>query len=210
MATTAQLEESIRQLREDTTDFWAPLDAVPQVDAHSLSPLEFYRRFVSKSVPVVLLNAMESPQWRHVRECWRDHEYLVSRADEDTVVTVDVTPFGYGDAVLLLDDHNHDDAVFAMPEERTMSLREFFRAFHDRNHDDGVPYLSHQNDSLRDEFPRLYEEVPPCLSLAKEAFGNEPEAVNIWIGDERAVSTMHKDHYEVRWASWVFCRSLQC
>lgn len=36
------------------------------------------------------------------------------------------------------------------------------------------------------------------MELAVEAFGNEPEAVNIWIGDERAVSTMHKDHYEVK------------
>lgn len=55
-----------------------------------------------------------------------------------------------------------------------------------------------QNDSLRDEFPALYADVPPFLALAKEAFGNEPDAVNIWIGDERAVSSMHKDHYEVR------------
>lgn len=54
-----------------------------------------------------------------------------------------------------------------------------------------------QNDSLRDEFPELYEDVPAFLELGKEAFGNEPDAVNIWIGDERAVSSMHKDHYEV-------------
>lgn len=44
----------------------------------------------------------------------------------------------------------------------------------------------------------LYQDVPPYVDLAKDAFGNEPDAVNIWIGDERAVSTMHKDHYEVR------------
>jgi jumonji domain-containing protein 7 len=43
----------------------------------------------------------------------------------------------------------------------------------------------------------LYQDVPAYLELAKDAFGNEPDAVNIWIGDERAVSTMHKDHYEV-------------
>jgi jumonji domain-containing protein 7 len=49
---------------------------------------------------------------------------------------------------------------------------------------------------LRDQFPGLFDEVPPAMELAIEAFGNEPEAVNIWIGDERAVSTMHKDHYE--------------
>jgi jumonji domain-containing protein 7 len=42
----------------------------------------------------------------------------------------------------------------------------------------------------------LAAEVPPFIEIAKEAFGNQPDAVNIWIGDERAVSSMHKDHYE--------------
>lgn len=34
------------------------------------------------------------------------------------------------------------------------------------------------------------------LALAVEAFGNEPEATNLWIGDDRAVSSLHKDFYE--------------
>lgn len=42
------------------------------------------------------------------------------------------------------------------------------------------------------------EDVEPFLSLAREAFGNEPDAVNLWIGDDRSVSAVHKDHYEVR------------
>ncbi|RLN56243.1 hypothetical protein BBJ29_002584 [Phytophthora kernoviae] len=76
-----------------------------------------------------------------------------------------------------------------MPEEREMPLAEFLKALKDRKEFDGVPYLSHQ-------FPALFDEVPPAMELAMQAFGNEPDAVNIWIGDERAVSTMHKDHYE--------------
>lgn len=44
------------------------------------------------------------------------------------------------------------------------------------------------------------EDVEPFLSLAREAFGNEPDAVNLWIGDERSLSAVHKDHYEVRLA----------
>ncbi|CAN0439430.1 unnamed protein product, partial [Ectocarpus sp. 13 AM-2016] len=55
-----------------------------------------------------------------------------------------------------------------------------------------------QNDSLRQEFPGLMEDVEPFLGLAREAFGNEPDAVNLWIGDERSLSAVHKDHYEVR------------
>jgi Cupin-like domain len=57
---------------------------------------------------------------------------------------------------------------------------------------DGVPYLSHQNSSLTGEFPPLAADVPQTLSFAREAFGNDAEAVNLWIGDERAVSACHK------------------
>lgn len=42
------------------------------------------------------------------------------------------------------------------------------------------------------------EKVEPFLELARKAFRNEPDAVNLWIGDERSVSAVHKDHYEVR------------
>lgn len=35
------------------------------------------------------------------------------------------------------------------------------------------------------------------MSCIDEAFGKgPPDAMNLWIGDERAVSSMHKDHYE--------------
>ncbi|CAN0425759.1 unnamed protein product, partial [Hapterophycus canaliculatus] len=53
-----------------------------------------------------------------------------------------------------------------------------------------------QNDSLRQEFPGLAADVEPSLALARETFGNEPDAVNLWIGDDRSVSAVHKDHYE--------------
>ena len=33
----------------------------------------------------------------------------------------------------------------------------------------GVPYLSHQNDSLREEFPGLAADVPKALDIATEA-----------------------------------------
>lgn len=62
------------------------------------------------------------------------------------------------------------------------------------------PRAREKNDSLRQEFPGLMEDVEPFLALAREAFGNEPDAVNLWIGDERSLSAVHKDHYEV-----IFC-----
>ena len=38
---------------------------------------------------------------------------------------------------------------------------------------------------------------PESFSFAEEAFGTgPPDAINAWIGNERSVSSMHKDHYE--------------
>jgi len=30
---------------------------------------------------------------------------------------------------------------------------------------------------------------------ATQVFGGPPEAINLWIGDERSVTSFHKDHY---------------
>lgn len=62
-----------------------------------------------------------------------------------------------------------------------------------------VIYYSRQNDCLRTELQPLFDLnlFPQTLAFAEEAFATgPPDAVNLWIGDERAVSSMHKDHYE--------------
>lgn len=62
-----------------------------------------------------------------------------------------------------------------------------------------VLYYSRQNDCLRTEFKSLFDSnlVPSTFTWAEDAFGTgPPDAINVWIGDERAVSSMHKDHYE--------------
>ncbi|TYZ60738.1 hypothetical protein PybrP1_011081 [[Pythium] brassicae (nom. inval.)] len=173
----AAVHASFAKLLEEVGELWQPLSAVARVDVTQLSALQFHREFVSRSVPVVLTNAMHgSEDWARALAHWPNDAYLAEQAG-DEAVTVDITPFGRGDAVLALGEAA--DELFVMPEEREMTLRDFLR-----------------NDSLRDELPMLYQDVPAYVELAKEAFGNEPDAVNIWIGDERAVSTMHKDHYE--------------
>lgn len=64
-----------------------------------------------------------------------------------------------------------------------------------------VLYYSRQNDCFRKELPSIYKAtrhvIPASIDFAEEAFGTgQPEAVNLWMGDERAVSSMHKDPYE--------------
>jgi len=67
----------------------------------------------------------------------------------------------------------------------------------------GVPYYSRQNDCLRQELGPVWEALtqqqylPATLPWAQEALGGAPpDAINLWVGNERAVSALHKDHYE--------------
>ncbi|CAI5975992.1 unnamed protein product, partial [Closterium sp. NIES-65] len=53
------------------------------------------------------------------------------------------------------------------------------------------------NGSFRTEFAALAADADEHVGFATAALGgNLPEAVNLWIGDERAVTSWHKDHYE--------------
>lgn len=59
-----------------------------------------------------------------------------------------------------------------------------------------ILYYSRQNDCLRSELQPLTALFPPTISFAEEALNLKPDAVNLWIGNEASVSSMHKDHYE--------------
>jgi jumonji domain-containing protein 7 len=64
---------------------------------------------------------------------------------------------------------------------------------------DAVFYYSRQNDCLRSDLSTIWKSCifPESIDWAEEAFNvGPPDAVNLWIGDERATSAMHKDHYE--------------
>lgn len=56
-----------------------------------------------------------------------------------------------------------------------------------------------KNDCLRTELSKLFSTqiFPASFTFAEQAFGTgPPDAINLWIGNERSVSSMHKDHYE--------------
>ena len=182
-ATTATMDEFV----ENTKALWVP-SSIARV--HRPSTVEFLRNYVATNTPCIITGLMDT--WPAMRK-W-DSAFL-ARASGDTQVTVDVTPGGHGDCVLRTGADAGDERWFVKPEEREMTLAQFLDIAADESFD-GVAYLSHQNDSLRQEFPGLASDVPEALPLGAEAFGNAPDAVNLWIGDERAVSAVHKDHYE--------------
>lgn len=87
---------------------------------------------------------------------------------------------------------------FVTPHERTMPFADFVRqlAVRGATSAEGVPYAQPQNGSLHTEYAALAGDVEGELPWASEALGCRPEAVNFWMGDERAVTSFHKDHYE--------------
>jgi jumonji domain-containing protein 7 len=187
---------------------------VPRV--HSLSSLEFLREFVAANKPVIFTDVISD--WPALTQ-WTK-EYLIEKAG-NAPVTVALTPDGRADCPIpfslpatattattattaattnILEEEEH--LCFALPYERKTSLATFFNLLEaslSEDHEDQsapVPYLQFQNSSLTAELPQLVSDVAPDVPFATEAFGFKPEAVNIWIGGKRTITSYHKDHYE--------------
>ncbi len=59
-----------------------------------------------------------------------------------------------------------------------------------------IVYCSEQNSSFRNEFNPIWHDVDASLEWATTAFGTEPDAVNLWMGDDASTSAIHCDPYE--------------
>lgn len=189
MDSTSLIQCLIAHARE-AHELWIP-GRVTSVDASDVTPLAFYREFVARNVPCVIKGACR--HWPAFAK-W-DLAYLRGAVGEQ-VVTVDATPAGLGDYIDRL------TGQFVMPEERRMSVNAFLdglqRMAADRSggvQSDDILYVQHQNSNLTSEFATLLADVPP-LDFAIELFGAQPDAINIWMGGEASVTTMHKDPYE--------------
>eukprot|EP00092_Neocalanus_flemingeri_P026371 GFUD01028587.1.p1 GENE.GFUD01028587.1~~GFUD01028587.1.p1 ORF type:complete len:325 (-),score=73.91 GFUD01028587.1:9-983(-) len=155
---------------------------VPDLDC-TPSPLTFYRDYVSHNRPVVIRGGVS--HWSAVSR-W-SNPYLKQTLG-DLPVSVTVTPNGYADAP--------QGGLFVMPEERTMNMGDFVDIIENPESANGVFYIQKQNSNLTEEFKDIIGDIEADLDWATEAFGKKPDAVNLWMGDERAVTSMHKDPYE--------------
>lgn len=61
-----------------------------------------------------------------------------------------------------------------------------------------VHYMQSQNGNLHpgSDFEILLDDVGPGPRFARDVLGGEAESTNVWIGDARSVTTLHKDPYE--------------
>lgn len=146
-------------------------------------PLEFHRNFVATNLPCLFTNVID--HWPAL-ERWTDDCYL-ERVMGNQPITVTATSNGLADAVV--------DGKFLLPEERKMTMKDFIALLNTKSQD-SVFYIQKQNSNLSEEFKPLNGDVDEDIGWATEALGLKPDAVNLWIGQKEAVTSLHKDHYE--------------
>ncbi|KAJ3310224.1 hypothetical protein HDV04_005163 [Boothiomyces sp. JEL0838] len=164
--------EAFIKFNEDSKHLWLP-SKIETVDLSEITELEFMKRYVARNIPVVIRNAFN--HWEALK--W-NKEYLSSKIKHP--VTVAITPNGYSDSI--------QNGKFVLPYEQKMTLDEFYR------YETNIPYVQFQNSSLNVEFPQLVSDAP-SLEFFNKVFG-DLDATNLWVGDSRSVSSLHKDPYE--------------
>lgn len=148
---------------------------VPALDC-TPSPLSFYRDYVSHNRPVVIRGGVS--HWPAVSK-WSN--LYLKQTIGDLPVSVTVTPNGYADAP--------QGSLFVMPEERSIDMGDFVDIIENPDSANGVFYIQKQNSNLTVEFKDIMGDIEADLDWATEAFGKPPDAVNLWMGDERAVTS---------------------
>ena len=136
------------------------------------TPLEF-AKFVGANRPFVVRGYARTvglPAY----ERWSP-EYLCAKLG-DAVLTVAVTPNGRADAIV--------GERFVEPCEERMTMRRLLDSLGAASGD--VPYLSSQCSNLTGELSCLRDDVGDAIPFAREVLPR-PDAVNVWIGDERSV-----------------------
>ena len=181
----------LRSLAEDISAYWVSShEAIPILE--SPSALDFSRA-VNKYKPCILRGTIS--HWNALN--WSLDS--IGKKCEQEEISVNFTPSGNADSVEYVPAR--EEFCFLYPADMRVKFSVFRSMLENRAEDDAVPYLSQQDDNLRRCFPSLLCDLEPSIPLADEIFGGEKlEAVNLWIGDERSVTSLHKDFYENMYA----------
>ncbi|KAI1822883.1 phospholipase A2 [Xylaria intraflava] len=163
------------------------------------SPLEFMR-YVARNTPFVVRRGARD--WI-ATQTW-DAAYLRSTLTGNKV-NVAVTPFGNADAptpdgegrIVFAKPHEEDQEFgefldYVMRQEKTSSLE----SEQGLGKGGEVRYAQTQNDNLRHEYIMLFSQVERSIAFARIALEREPDAINLWIGNSRSVTALHRDNYE--------------
>ncbi|KAI0081802.1 Clavaminate synthase-like protein [Panus rudis PR-1116 ss-1] len=128
-------------------------------------------------------------------------EYLATQC-ADSPISVAVTPNGRADAITKGPDGKQ---YFAEPHIEQMTMRSFLSTLNTEDEQTEVRYLQSQNGNLytsdegqESEFHALLADVPNDLPWCSEALESPPDAVNLWIGNSKSITSVHSvaDPYE--------------
>ncbi|KAI0732763.1 Clavaminate synthase-like protein [Irpex lacteus] len=129
---------------------------------------------------------------------WND-EYLAKNC-ANSPISVAVTPNGRADAITQGEDWR---LYFAEPLVEQMTMKDFLGKLASGKIDSEVLYLQSQDGNLfsssrgiPSEFHGILSDVPEHLPFCTEALGNMPDAVNLWIGSSKSITSIHSDPYE--------------
>ncbi|KAI7875142.1 Clavaminate synthase-like protein [Lichtheimia hyalospora FSU 10163] len=153
------------------------------------TPVEFLRNCVHPNRPAVIKNAIS--HWPALKR-W-SNDYFREKMGE-SIVTVATTPNGYADAVTY--DPNTDREYFVLPHEESMPFNDFLDIIQGKRDTPHAHYISLQNDSLHTEFAALKDDIDEEITWCSEALGKKPDAVNFWMGNDKSITSLHKDPYE--------------
>ncbi|CAO1623085.1 unnamed protein product [Sympodiomycopsis kandeliae] len=168
----------------------------PQVLDRPPSALQFSQKIAASSPPLIIQHCIDD---RPASSKWQDLTHLCDALSHRNI-TFAATSDGRADDLKKTPDGK---LVFGLPAEVQMSLRDFIN----KKGSGSVYYLQSQDSNLTDSnssagdlTPLLKDLQSPNgsldLSWATEALASEPEAMNLWIGEDRSRSSMHRDHYE--------------
>lgn len=148
---------------------------IHEVDiSNGLDPIEF-SQMINDNFPVLMKNGpFNLLDFSSLRNLIGNVECPVAQ-----------TPFGNADAPL----HNK---LFVKSHIEQMKVNDLLTNLEQKR--EPVCYMQSQDDNLSKEFKPLIDHIDK-IPWADKVLG-EPEAVNLWIGDDRTTSRLHNDNYE--------------
>jgi jumonji domain-containing protein 7 len=183
--------DSIKSL---TSDFLAY--PIQRVHVDTLTDISFLLQYVVTRRPVILIGAVD--HWKAL-QTWSDpihqgFKRMISLCSNEAETSIQCTPDGYGDSV--------KDGLFVKPLDKRIRFEDALGRIKVARLSKPceIPYLSGQDDCLRKDLPGLLADLggDASVNIATNALGGSSgiEAINLWVGLDSSVSTLHKDNYD--------------
>jgi peptidyl-lysine (3S)-dioxygenase / protease len=195
---------NLKTLQEDYHDYNPP--SIPTLPAPTV--LDFSKH-VARGLPVVYDVYSRSEGSVATGKPWRASSWTAADLQRKVkgLVEVAVTPHGNADA--LVDLHADDvsalgkdeNRIFVQPASQMMKMSDLLNELTlstTGTDEEAAPvrYLQSQNSNLETpELSSLQEDLPGNFDFAVDVLG-ESDARNIWIGNHRSVTSVHRDPYE--------------